>query len=173
MRIVDPDSKCELSECSVGEIWVSSDSTAVGYFNDAEKSKATFYNRCRYQDNTTSSRQYLRTGDSGFQFRRHLFIVGRIKDIIIIRGRNYAPQDIEQIVESVPGVRPGTAAAFALDESMLRLHDCNASGSEKVGIVAEVMQDLVPESNPGISLRGWRILSSLSDCIFFIICRVH
>jgi acyl-CoA synthetase (AMP-forming)/AMP-acid ligase II len=95
----------------VGEIWVASPSVARGYWNRQRDTEQTF------QATVTDSGEgpFLRTGDLGFLRDNHLFITGRIKDVIIIRGGKFYPQDIEQTVERThPMIRPGGAAAFSI-----------------------------------------------------------
>lgn len=94
IRIVEPNSLNELPEGTVGEIWASGPSIAKGYWNKAELSKATFENRLP----NISDSLYLRTGDLGFMNHGNLYVTGRIKDLMIMQGKNYYPQDIEQAI---------------------------------------------------------------------------
>ena len=109
--IVDPESRKRLPEHQVGEIWVRSSSVGQGYWDKPETTKESF--------NATTSRGdagYLRTGDLGFMDDGELFVTGRLKDLIIVRGVNRYPQDIEQTVERTdPRLQAGAAAAFAVD----------------------------------------------------------
>ncbi|MES2825582.1 MAG: AMP-binding protein, partial [Pseudomonadota bacterium] len=108
IKIVEPELAVELSEDRVGEIWFSGPSVAQGYWNDIEKTKASFGARLPNDD-----REYLRTGDLGFMHHGQLFISGRMKDVLIIKGRNYYPQDIEGVAyHSSNGLNQGGAAAF-------------------------------------------------------------
>ena len=101
---------CDASE--IGEIWVSGPGVAQGYWNREEETKEVF--RAFLED--TGEGPFLRTGDLGFAKDGELFITGRIKDMIIIRGVNHYPQDIELSVErSHPALRQGGAAAFAIE----------------------------------------------------------
>ena len=137
--IVDPQSCEALPPGRVGEIWVSGPSVAQGYWNRADASAETF-GAMLAQPNQLPSEQpvatwrpnpgpYLRTGDLGFFDNGELFVAGRLKDLIIIRGRNYYPQDIEHAVEEASTlVRAGSIAAFAVD----------VEGRERVAVVAEV-----------------------------------
>jgi len=111
VRIVDPESLAECEEGEVGEIWVSGESVGQGYWNNPEMSERTFRARLAEDDGLN----YLRTGDLGFIFEAQLYVTGRLRDLIIIRGRNFYPQDIEISVEqSTPLCRPGTCAAFSV-----------------------------------------------------------
>jgi acyl-CoA synthetase (AMP-forming)/AMP-acid ligase II len=110
--IVDPETLTPCSFDRVGEIWVSSPSVAQGYWNRPEETEKTFH---AYLADTGEG-PFLRTGDLGFWQDGELYITGRIKDVIIIRGQNHYPQDIELTVEkSHPSLRPGCGAAFAVE----------------------------------------------------------
>jgi len=107
--IVDPARSHPVPDAAVGEIWVCGPSVAPGYWERSEESLATF--RAYLTD---GSGPFLRTGDLGFLRDGELFITGRLKDLIIIRGANHYPQDIERTVEAAhPRVRKGCTAAFA------------------------------------------------------------
>lgn len=111
VSIVDPVSNLSLPEGEEGEIWVKNNAIAAGYWEKPEPTKATF------QAYTSDGEgPYLRTGDLGFLENGLLFITGRTKELIIIRGVNYYPQDIEEVVsESHPDVQPNAAAAFSVE----------------------------------------------------------
>eukprot|EP00953_Heterococcus_sp_UTEX-ZZ885_P017536 9813-Heterococcus_DN1.PRE.1 len=133
MRIVDGESCAELvEEGAIGELWIAGPSVAAGYYKQPELSHAMFQARIKgaadKSTNSTSSSgssssgstNYLRTGDLAFMERGHLFVCGRIKDLIISRGRNYYPQDLEFAAAqacSGDAVRPGCVAAFSSDET--------------------------------------------------------
>lgn len=113
VKIVDPESCLECGDNQVGEIWVSGSSIAQGYWQEEEKMIATFQAKLA---NTTDERNFLRTGDRGFLQAGELFITGRIKDVIIIWGRNHYPQDIEYSVqESHQALRLDCGAAFTIE----------------------------------------------------------
>jgi acyl-CoA synthetase (AMP-forming)/AMP-acid ligase II len=123
LRIVDPESRLECEAGQIGEIWLRGPNVAGGYWNLPEETEHTFRARLRSGDGP-----YLRTGDLGFLIDGELYIKGRLKDLIIVRGRNYYPQDIEEVVERFyPAVRLGCVAAFSVD----------AEDEERVVIVAE------------------------------------
>ncbi len=110
--IADPESLIHCSPDQVGEIWVSGPSIAQGYWNRPQETAHTF-GACLAD---SGQGPFLRTGDLGFLQDGELFIAGRIKDLIIIRGRNHYPQDIELTVErSHPALQPGSGAAFSVD----------------------------------------------------------
>ncbi len=111
IAIANPQTLASCAEFAVGEIWVSSDSVAQGYWNKPELTKKTFQ---AYLSDTNEG-PFLRTGDLGFLKDGELFVTGRIKDVIIIRGRNHYPQDIELTVErSHPALRVTCGAAFTV-----------------------------------------------------------
>ncbi|MEH2211072.1 beta-ketoacyl synthase N-terminal-like domain-containing protein [Nostoc sp.] len=123
--IVNPTSRTQCLPNQVGEIWVSSKSVAHGYWNRPEETEYTF--RAYLAD--TREGPFLRTGDLGFIKDGQLFITGRLKDLIIIRGHNHYPQDIELTAEqSHSALRPSCSAAFPVD----------VNGEERVAIAAEV-----------------------------------
>lgn len=112
LKIVDPKTLVECKPSQVGEIWVSGAIVAQGYWNRTIETEQTF------KAFTSDSHEgpFLRTGDLGFIQDNELFVTGRLKDVIIIRGQNYYPQDIEQTIEnSHPALRPGCSAAFAVE----------------------------------------------------------
>jgi acyl-CoA synthetase (AMP-forming)/AMP-acid ligase II len=110
--IADPQTRMECAPGTVGEIWVADSSLAVGYWENPEETERTFGARLA----GSGEGPFMRTGDLGFLLDGELFVTGRLKDLIIIRGRNHYPQDIELTVEkSHPALRPGHGAAFALE----------------------------------------------------------
>ncbi|MFV2067627.1 MAG: aminotransferase class I/II-fold pyridoxal phosphate-dependent enzyme [Pirellulales bacterium] len=111
--IVDPDSQTRCPDNRVGEVWVSGPSIAEGYWQRSADTEAIF--KARLADSKEGP--FLRTGDLGFLVDGELFITGRLKDLIIIRGVNYYPQDIEFTVESAHmGLRASAGAAFVVQE---------------------------------------------------------
>jgi acyl-CoA synthetase (AMP-forming)/AMP-acid ligase II len=114
IAIVDSESFRRCPDGQVGEIWVAGPSVAQGYWNRPEETQQTFK---AYIQNTNEG-PFLRTGDLGFIQNGELFVTGRLKDMIVIRGRNYYPQDIERLVqESHPALEEGRGAAFSVDRS--------------------------------------------------------
>ncbi|HET6377221.1 MAG TPA: amino acid adenylation domain-containing protein [Methylocella sp.] len=128
VRIVDPETFRPCAEGEVGEIWFAGPSVSLGYWRKPSPTAQIIPDGAGAEDHLT----YLRTGDLGFMHQGELFIAGRIKDLIIIRGANYHAADFERVLdERVPGLRPGCNAAFAADR-----------GNEEVlVIVAEVQRD--------------------------------
>jgi acyl-CoA synthetase (AMP-forming)/AMP-acid ligase II len=110
--IVNPESLTACAPDEVGEIWVSAPSVAEGYWNRPEETGLTFH---AYLADTREG-PFLRTGDLGFLGDGELFVTGRLKDLIIIGGRNLYPQEIELTVQqSHPAVRPACCAAFSVE----------------------------------------------------------
>ncbi|KAL7084478.1 hypothetical protein ACP275_14G225100 [Erythranthe tilingii] len=117
IKIVDQETgeECEKSE-KEGEIWISSPSSGVGYWDNEELTKTTFQNEL----NGDHGRKYIRTGDLGRIVDKKLFVTGRIKDLIIVSGRNIYSSDIEKTVEnSCQLVRPGCCAAIGVPKEIL------------------------------------------------------
>ncbi|QQC87097.1 fatty acyl-AMP ligase [Streptomyces alfalfae] len=113
--IVDPATHRLLLEGQVGEIWISGPCVARGYHGRAEASEETF--RARLAGPKASGAPRLRTGDLGFLHGGELFVTGRLKDVIIRKGRNHYPQDIELSAElALPGSHPNCAAAFSSED---------------------------------------------------------
>lgn len=125
VAIVDPERLTRCPSHQLGEIWVSGASVALGYWNQPEETERTFG---AYIPDTAEG-PFLRTGDLGFFFNGNLVIAGRLKDLIIIAGRNHYPQDIEKTVaQAHPSLRSGACAAFSVD----------LAGAEQLMIMAEV-----------------------------------
>ncbi|KAK9941290.1 hypothetical protein M0R45_017901 [Rubus argutus] len=134
IRIVDPESGEELKEAGKeGEIWISSPSAGIGYWEREELSKKTFRNQL--PDNP--GRIYTRTGDLGRIIDRKLFITGRIKDLIIVAGRNIYSADVEKTVESASEVvRPGCCAVISVPVEILSTKGISVPDiSDQVGLV--------------------------------------
>ncbi|MET3498338.1 fatty acyl-AMP ligase [Variovorax boronicumulans] len=118
VRIVDPRTRRALAEGEVGEIWVHGDSVAQGYWGRTAATEETF--RARVLDDTShdDGLAYLRTGDLGWLQDGRLYVSGRLKDIIIVNGRKYAPHDLEEAVEQAcAGVRSGGVIAFGVQST--------------------------------------------------------
>ncbi|MGF7234680.1 MAG: fatty acyl-AMP ligase [Frankia sp.] len=128
LRIVDPETLRPCPPARVGEIWVAGEHVARGYWNRPEATARTFRAECEGHPGQV----YLRTGDLGMVVDGELYIVGRLKDLVIIRGRNYYPQDIELTVQSAhPALRPGGSAAFAV----------SGADGEKLVVVQEIGEE--------------------------------
>ncbi len=153
--VVDPETCAVCLPGRIGEIWVQGPSVAQGYWRQPEATENTFHARLNggagvspaseagqeaSQDTSRNdSGPFLRTGDLGFLQNGELFVTGRLKDLIIVRGVNYYPQDIERTVQqSHPRLRPDCGAAFTVD----------SDGREKLVVVQEV------ERHKQLNLRG-------------------
>jgi thioester reductase-like protein len=99
----------EVENGNVGEIWITGTSKCLGYWNRAALTKEKF--EAELPDN--SDVKWLRSGDLGFMYKNELYVCGRLKDMIIIRGLNYYPHDIELLIEQEKNVRKGSVAAFS------------------------------------------------------------
>jgi fatty acid CoA ligase FadD28 len=125
VRIVDPDTRTECPEGTTGEIWVHGDNVAMGYWQKPEETERTFGGILVAPSAGTPEGPWLRTGDLGFITNRELFIVGRIKDLLIVYGRNHSPDDIEATSQEITG---GRVAAIAVPDG----------GSEQLVVIIEV-----------------------------------
>ncbi|OBA80737.1 fatty acyl-AMP ligase [Mycobacterium sp. 1164966.3] len=112
VRIVDPETRQALNEGQVGEVWVDGPSKADGYWHRPDATAELFGAHIAGDEGHT----YLRTGDLGFMYEGELFVCGRTKDLIIVRGVNCYPADIEAVVErAAPEIRHGCVAAFSVE----------------------------------------------------------
>ncbi|CAN7338784.1 fatty acyl-AMP ligase [Trinickia sp. LjRoot230] len=127
IAIVAPHTRQALPHGMVGEIWVTGSHVPERYWENEAASRDTFHAHIEGDETRT---RYLRTGDLGVMRDNELFVVGRLKDVIIVRGRNYYPQDIERIAEQAsPAARAGSNAAFSVD---------GPHGEERVVLVQEI-----------------------------------
>lgn len=132
VKIVNLASFTQCRDDEIGEIWVAGESVAQGYWQKPTETKRDF--QAYLAD--TGEGAFLRTGDLGFLHDGELFITGRIKNLIIVRGRNYYSQDIEQTVEQChPSLRSHCVAAFALE----------VGDNEHLAIAAEVERSYLRE----------------------------
>jgi acyl-CoA synthetase (AMP-forming)/AMP-acid ligase II len=113
LRIVDPEKTSETPADTIGEIWLHGDNNCLGYWQKVEQSNYTFQANILTPTAGTPEGPWLRTGDLGFVSEGELFIVGRIKDLLIVRGRNHYPDDIEATVAEITG---GRVAAIAVEQ---------------------------------------------------------
>ncbi len=118
VRIVDPETRVENPAGKVGEIWIHGDNVADGYWRNPHASAHTFGAELLDPSLETARRPWLRTGDLGFFSDGELFIVGRIKDLLIVDGRNHSPDDIEATIQEITG---GRCAAIAVPTDISEL----------------------------------------------------
>ncbi|MGE5382547.1 MAG: AMP-binding protein [Omnitrophica WOR_2 bacterium] len=138
VKIVNPDTLELTKQDEVGEIWISGSIVTAGYWNKEEVTLNTFHARIKDNSGNEGHRNYLRTGDLGFFHNGELYITGRLKDMVILQGKNLYPQDIEFIVEkSHPAMRANASAAFSIEQN----------NTEKLVIVAEVERSWIRDLN--------------------------
>ncbi|OBI39643.1 AMP-binding protein [Mycobacterium colombiense] len=125
VRIVNPETSIECPAGTTGEIWVHGDNVATGYWQRPHESTQIFGATLVAPSAGTPEAPWLRTGDSGFIYDGELFIIGRIKDLLIVYGRNHSPDDLEATIQSIT---PGRCAAIAVPDE----------GTEKVVAIIEL-----------------------------------
>jgi phthiocerol/phenolphthiocerol synthesis type-I polyketide synthase C len=144
--VVDPETRKPAAPDRVGEIWISGPSVAQGYWGRAEESENTFAARLAGPEEGP----FLRTGDLGFLRGGELFITGRLKDLVIVRGRNHHAEDLElSVASSHRLLRSGRGAAFAVDgaggERLVIIHEVEKSddldGNKAVGAIRRKLAD--------------------------------
>ena len=140
LRIVDPETATEKPAEIIGEIWVHGDNVSSGYWQRPVETKQTFGATISAPSPGTPEDRWLRTGDLGFFSEGELFIVGRIKDLLIVRGRNHYPDDIEAAVTEIS--RGRCAAIAIVDES-----------TEKLVVIVEVKKRGQSEEEVAENLR--------------------
>ncbi len=154
IRIVDPDTRTALGEDRVGEIWVAGANVAAGYWQRPENSAEVFGQELPGEEGTA----FMRTGDLGFIREGELYVTGRIKDLIIVRGRNHHPRDLELTAErSHPGLRPGGGAAFSVvadDERVILVHEIRPDYAQSLAEVATAVRRAVAEEH-GLALHAF------------------
>jgi acyl carrier protein len=144
IAIINPETLTERAEGEIGEIWISGPSVAKGYWNRPEETRQTF----QVYLNGVERGPYLRSGDLGAIDDGELFITGRCKDLIIIRGVNHYPEDIEQTISQChPALRPHACAAFSIEDN----------GEEKLVIVQELSRSYRGDTSQIINLIRSRI----------------
>jgi 8-amino-7-oxononanoate synthase len=159
VAIVEPETGARAASDRIGEIWVAGGSIAKGYWRKPEKTAARFDARLSDGDGP-----FLRTGDLGFMHDRQLYITGRIDDLIIVRGLNHHPQDIEATARhSHPLLVSGLGAAFAVEEH----------GAQRLVLVHEVVRDGTADLAPVIDAVRAAVLGEHGlalDAVLLIRC---
>jgi acyl-CoA synthetase (AMP-forming)/AMP-acid ligase II len=143
---------------SIGEILIAGDSVTQGYYNKESLSREVFNTKI----DGYSEKGFLRTGDLGFVYNGQLFIQGRLKDLIIIRGRNYYPQDIEfAIAEISNDLRENTCAAFSIEvdaqESLVVVQELKRTAKNKVNLEA-ITNSIVNKISKEFNLRPYDVI---------------
>ncbi|WP_246260497.1 fatty acyl-AMP ligase [Streptomyces typhae] len=149
VRVVDPATGRPRADREVGEIWLGGPSVAAGYYRKAAATAEVFGARVAGDE---AAGPFLRTGDLGFLHDGELFVTGRVKDVIIRKGRNFYPQDIELAVERTDALlRPNCAAAFSVDDGT----------SERLVVVVEADGRVLHATDP--QEFGRRIREAVHD----------
>ncbi len=141
IRIVDPDTGRECPDGIAGEIWVNGENVAAGYWQKPEETERIFRAKIVEPSQGTPEGPWLRTGDSGFFSEGELFIIGRIKDLLIVYGRNHSPDDIEATIQEITA---GRCAAIAVPDK----------GVEKLVAIIEMKKRGDSEEEVVDRLRG-------------------
>jgi fatty-acyl-CoA synthase len=135
MRIVDPSNGRPLAEREVGELEIRGTSVTPGYYRNAEATEAMFHDG------------WLRTGDLAYLLDGELVVCGRIKDVIIVGGRNIFPEDVERGSAEVEGVRAGNVIAFGVEgrrgqEALIVVAETKADGEEALRAMRKQVQEV-------------------------------
>jgi len=147
LLVVDPETAVPCAAGQVGEIWVAGPSVAQGYWDLPEETERVFGAFTR-----DGRGPCLRTGDLGFVHDGELFVTGRLKDLIILRGRNLYPQDLEATAErSHPALRPGCGAAFAVDrngeERLVIFQEVEREARAEAGVISSAIRQAIAEEH--------------------------
>lgn len=149
IAIVDTENQVALPEDRVGEIWIRSASTSPGYWNDAQRSADVF------NASLNGFGDYYRTGDLGFLHDGEIFIAGRLKDLIIVHGKNHYPGDIERTVQVAhDALMMDSGAAFSVD----------IEGIERIIVAQEIKQNRVRDFASNTSLAG-EIIETIKEAV--------
>jgi fatty acid CoA ligase FadD28 len=152
VRIVDPDTMTECPAGTTGEIWVHGENVALGYWQKPQETETTFRGTLVAPSPGTPEAPWLRTGDQGFLFDDELFVIGRIKDLLIVYGRNHSPDDIEATIQEITG---GRCAAIAVADTH----------AEKLVVLIEVKKrgDSDQEAADKLTLVKREVTSAISN----------
>ncbi|OBF70075.1 acyl-CoA synthetase [Mycobacterium sp. 852002-51613_SCH5001154] len=148
VRIVNPETRIECPAGTTGEIWVHGHNVASGYWQKRPESEETFGATLVDATAGTPEGPWLRTGDMGFIADGELFIIGRIKDLLIVYGRNHSPDDLEATIQSIA---PGRCAAISVP----------AEGTEKVVAIIE-FKNRAGASEAGFDAVKRKVTSAIS-----------
>jgi fatty acid CoA ligase FadD28 len=143
LRIVNPDTCVEHPAKTVGEIWMHGDNVATGYWRKPQETEHTFGGKLSNPSPGTPDGPWLRTGDLGFFHEGELFIIGRIKDLLIVYGRNHSPDDIEATIQSITR---GRCVAIAVPddgiEKLVAIAELKYQGEDVLGRLTAVKNDV-------------------------------
>jgi long-chain fatty acid adenylase/transferase FadD26 len=130
VRIVDPETGAEQPAGTIGEIWVHGDNVANGYWRKPELTARIFSGRIADPSNGAPAAPWLRTGDLGVMSDGELYIMGRLKDLLIVDGRNHYPDDIESTIQEITGGRVAAIAVEGVDtENLVAIIELKQRGS--------------------------------------------
>ena len=162
VAIVDPHEHTRCAPGRIGEIWLAGPSNAEGYWNQPEATRETFEARI-----AAETGHWLRSGDLGFLHEGQVVVCGRLKDLIILNGRNLYPHDIEfAITDAESGLRAGRIAAFAVPDAAL--------GRERLIVVAEPHRRCVdPASHPALYAAMQAAARDAADCAIDLIVLIE
>jgi long-chain fatty acid adenylyltransferase FadD28 len=165
VRIVDPDAMTERPAGMTGEVWVHGGNVAMGYWGKPEETECTFGARLVTPSAGTPEGPWLRTGDLGFFFDDELFIIGRIKDLLIVYGRNHSPDDIEATIQEITRGRAATIAVpgdhteklVAIIE-LKKPRDSHENAMDKLAVVKREVTTAISNSH-GLSVADLVLVS--------------
>jgi len=168
--IVNPDTCRRCAPHEIGEIWLSSPSVTKGYWRREEETSQTFGAMLADDE----SGPYLRTGDLGVLIDDELFVAGRLKDLLIVRGFKHYPQDLELTVERQhPAIRPGCAAVFALEAQDERIAVAAELDLRHLNISRATPSEFLPMPSLWREGEGARVLSDLINTILRAVAEIH
>jgi fatty acid CoA ligase FadD28 len=154
IRIVDPETGIECPARTVGEIWVHGENVATGYWRKPHETESTFGGRLVASSAGTPEEPWLRTGDLGFVFDDELFIIGRIKDLLIVYGRNHSPDDIEATVQEITrsrcvaiSVPDGHTEKLVVIIEVKKRGDSDEEVMQKVGVIKRDVTSAISNSH--------------------------
>jgi acyl-CoA synthetase (AMP-forming)/AMP-acid ligase II len=157
VRIVDGDTNTENQAGTVGEIWVHGDNVGLGYWGDRTRTDHTFGARLVAPTSGTPEEPWLRTGDLGVICDGELFIIGRIKDLLVVNGRNHYPDDIEATIQEIT---KGKVAAISVSNeeteqlvTIVELKDRRGSATEAAEILRTIRRELTSAISESHGLR--------------------
>ncbi len=146
-RVVDPSTMRPVPEGKMGEVWIAGPSLGLGYWGDQRATAATYGART-----AAGEGPFLRTGDLGFVHQGELYIAGRLKDLIILRGKNLHPEDLEAVVEGAhPLLRPGCSAAFSVEDD----------DEERLTVVCEIAGSPEGDALDALTDEVWRAVNDV------------
>lgn len=150
LRIVDGNTKEVLPEGQIGEVWFNGPSVSPGYWLLDDVTKEAFGNTIEAEND----KSFLKTGDLGFIIGKHIYITGRSKDMMILNGKNFYPQDIEATVKYChQDIHPGYTAAFEVDESLVIVTEVNRNAIKQLdpqALVQQIARSVYTEHNVSV-----------------------